>query len=54
MTFEAVAWRHQGGGGELEGRQHGGRDSSVEEWVVAWRLENVNMRERERDLFLCF
>jgi hypothetical protein len=50
VTFEAAAWRQQGGDGDLEGRQHGGGDGGVEERVVAWRLENVNMRERE----ICF
>ena len=52
MTFEAAVWRQQGGDGDddLEGRRHGGGDSEVKERVVAWRLENVNMRERE----ICF
>ena len=50
MTFEAAAWRQQGGDGDLEGWRHGGGDGGMEERVVAWRLENVNMRERE----ICF
>ena len=53
MTFEAAVWRQQGGDGDLEGRWHGGGDGGVEERVVAWRLENINMREREREICFC-